>query len=122
CTSCLVHTRGYGHTDQPIITLGLAFLGLLRFEDADKPNLNQASSERWLLHQNKNVQWIAVLGASRWDRTEVKGEHGPRRQKMGDCVNALESVVLELDRASLRRVDDYIHIARLRIPCRHAVR
>ena len=82
----LVKARGHGYTNQSVVSLSLALLGLLRFEDANKTNLNQAPGESRLLHQDNHIQRIAVRGQSRWDGAEVKGEHRPRRQDVGDFI------------------------------------
>src|SRR6202012_3891741 len=77
----LVVIRVNGNADEPVVAFGLSFFSLFGCDDADDAYVDEAANMRRGVHQNHNVERVAVLAESRGQEAEVEGEHNAFRQK-----------------------------------------
>src|SRR6185503_12388580 len=110
----LVHRR-LDHAEQPIVADRLAALSLLRADDADEVNQNQASREQRCFIQHHDVQGIAVLCARARNRAEIEWERHARRQYPAELEQPNLGIELVLVAAGARRIDDDADQPRVRI-------
>src|SRR5512132_3826450 len=73
----LMVVRVDGDTQQPVVAFGLALLGLLRLDDSNNTDLDQASYMGRRVQQDKDVQRIAVFTKRGGNEAEVERKHHP---------------------------------------------
>ena len=69
------------YPEKPVIALGLAALSLLRLDDSDNTNVDEATHMRRCIHEDQNVQGVAVFAKRGGNEAEVEGKHHPFGQQ-----------------------------------------
>src|SRR6185436_17711262 len=109
-----VGVRVGGDGDETVVLLdGAVALALLRRDDADEARGDETASERRLVHQDEDVQRIAVAALRRRDEAEVEGKARAGGEDALETKEAELLVVGELVPAAGDRLDDGIQVARL---------
>ena len=98
--------RMNGHAQQAVILLFLAPLDLLGGNDPDDAHVDQAADMRRRIHQDKNVNRIAVLAEGRRNEPEVERKEHALRQQATKFEESGVRVVRELVAKALRRLDN----------------
>ena len=83
--------------DNTIVPLFILATTLFTFDDADDPALQHATGESRLVHEDKNVDWIAVLRLGGGNKSEIVGEGHARREhflQLKDPVALIERVLI----------------------------
>jgi hypothetical protein len=123
-----------GNRDEAVVSDALLAVDLLTFDDSDEAGGNENAGEGWLIHENEDVDGVAVSGDGAGEESEVVGEghaggkDGFEREDMligvkGELVAAdtwgfdddLEEIVLFIDGFELDGVCE-------RVLFRHGVR
>jgi len=65
---------GLGNRNEAVVADGLAAVLLLAFDDADETGAQKAAGKGWLIHENQNVNGVAVTGNRTRQEAEVIGE------------------------------------------------
>ena len=48
--------RVHGHSDEPVVTFGFSVFGLIRFDDSDQADLDEATDVRRSVHENHDIE------------------------------------------------------------------
>ena len=94
--------------DNPIVTDRLPVLGLLRFDHADQTGRHDAARKSRFIHQEQDVDRIAVLRFSARDETKIVRKYGARGQDGTKLEPTEFLVVLESVAAAARCLDNDI--------------
>lgn len=94
-----------GDRNQPIVTCGLAIFRLLGLDHADEPRVDQTARKCGLIHQQQNVDWIAIGSFRRWNEAKVVRKAAADGQNATECEDVLLFVVLELIAMTFWRLD-----------------
>jgi len=107
-----VRVRGDG--DEPVVLLdGAVPLALLGRDDADEPRGHETAGERRLVHQNEDVERVAVAALRGGDEAEVEWKARAGGEDALEAEEAELLVVCELVPAAGDRLDDGIEVAGL---------
>ena len=68
------HVRGVGYGDEAIVPDGLLLVGLLAFDDADEAGHEGAAGEGGFVHEDEDVDGVAVVCEGAGEEAEVVGE------------------------------------------------
>src|SRR6266851_2647337 len=80
---------GFCDCDKPVVTNLLLAVELFAFDDSKETSTDGAAREGRLIHQEQNVDRIAVLSASLRQKTEITGKCHPSRKDLFERENAL---------------------------------
>ena len=112
--------RRLRHADQPVVPDNLArLLPLLDLEDADEAHVDEAPHGTRCVHQDQNIERIAIAARSVRQEAEVEWEGHPDRQDVAQPECGSFGVVLQLVVAALRRLNDDLDDPGVRVGCRH---
>ena len=68
---------------------------------------------RWRIHQDKHIEWVAVLAQSGRDEAEIKRKHHSFRQQAGQYEETRSRIIIKLVAAAFRSFYDrlaHIHV------------
>src|SRR5690349_7898563 len=100
-----------GDSDQPIVTCGLTVFRLLSFDHADETRVNQTAGECRFVHQQENVNWIAIRSVRGRNKSEVVWKAAADGQNATQPEDVFLFVILKLVAMALRRLDHYCDFA-----------
>jgi len=69
--------RVHGHSDEPVVTFGFSVFGLIRFDDSDQADLDEATDVRRSVHENHDIERVSVLAKRGRNEAEIEREHHP---------------------------------------------
>ena len=73
-----------GHRDEPVVLLPpLSSLFFSRFDHSDGATLEHAAGDYGRVHQDQDVQRIAIIAQRRWNKAEVEGKGHPFGERGG---------------------------------------
>src|SRR5882762_1150156 len=107
--------RMAGHRDQPIVPdpLFLILLALSGFDHADQPAPYYTTGNDGRVHENKDIERIAVLADGGRNEAKIVGKYHALRQDGRQLQTIAIRVIPVFVAAALGRLDDDLEIARL---------
>src|SRR5437868_14034988 len=99
------------HADEPVVSDLLSLLALRGFNDSYQSRLDHASGEGGFVHEEENVERIAIFAGSPRDEAEVEGEPcaDGKDGAESECLELL--IETELVSRPLRSLDDDLEVS-----------
>lgn len=97
-------------SEQPVIALFFSVFGLLAFDYSDQPSFHNAAWERRLVHQDQDIDRVAVIGFGGRNESEVVGKHHSFGQHFLQLETALFSIECIFVAAASGRLDYHLHL------------
>jgi Rieske Fe-S protein len=74
--------RSFECGDEPVVAGRFPFLGLVGLDHPDQAGRHNTAGKGRLVHEQQNVERVAVLAAGQGEEAEVERETGPQRQHL----------------------------------------
>ncbi len=101
--------------DQSIVPDSVALFGLFRLDYAEEPGRHNAADKGRLIHQDEDIERVAIAAESLRDKAEVEGKNGAGREDAAELEETGFFPVRIFVSAALGSVDHSVEVVRLGI-------
>src|SRR5690348_7430724 len=95
--------RSCSDSDEPIIALGFALLRLFGFDHSNQACWDHAANKGFFLHEQEDIEGVAIFGQSRGDITKIEGKDTARWQDFAQGKESMSFIILVLVTPALGR-------------------
>jgi hypothetical protein len=99
-----------GDRYQPVIAASALAIGLQGFDHTDQASCQKTTGRGRGVHEDEDIEWIAILSEGRGDKAELEGEDHSFRENLCELEKLALFIEIKLIPVTSWGLNDYIQI------------